>query len=130
MDRMAKQTQDPDTLKELFAALDNDPYLIAECLARPILGGDIIRYQMDGTPFPPRRDAREPGNTTLRYGPERRWLFGEAEGITGGCGAKMNMAISIPEAATNPFQILGSGLLQDPAAPASGMSILPFGPKG
>ena len=37
MDRMARNTKDPETLKELFAALDNDPYLIAECLARPVL---------------------------------------------------------------------------------------------
>jgi hypothetical protein len=43
MDRMAKYTKDPDTLRELFAALDNDPYLIAECLARPILADRLIR---------------------------------------------------------------------------------------
>ncbi len=42
MDRMAKQTQDPETLKELFAAFDNDPYLIAECLARPVLADRLI----------------------------------------------------------------------------------------
>ena len=36
-DRMAKQSKDPVTLRELFAALGNDSYLIAECLARPIL---------------------------------------------------------------------------------------------
>ena len=42
MDRMANQTKDPDTLKELFAALNNDPYLIAECLARPILADRLI----------------------------------------------------------------------------------------
>jgi len=43
MDRMAKSTQDPKMLKELFAALDNDPYLIAECLARPVLVDRLIR---------------------------------------------------------------------------------------
>ena len=37
MDRMAKETRDPAVLRELWAALHNDPYLIAECLARPIL---------------------------------------------------------------------------------------------
>ncbi|HQO21202.1 MAG TPA: hypothetical protein PK747_11025 [Acidobacteriota bacterium] len=37
MDRMAKGSKDPATLNELFAALQNDPYLIAECLARPVL---------------------------------------------------------------------------------------------
>jgi len=35
MDRMARQTRDPRMLRELFEALGNDPYKIAECLARP-----------------------------------------------------------------------------------------------
>ncbi len=43
MDRMAKGTKDPVTLKELFAALNNDPYLIAECLAKPVLADRLIR---------------------------------------------------------------------------------------
>jgi hypothetical protein len=37
MDRMAKHTRQPDVLGELFEALGNDPFIIAECLARPIL---------------------------------------------------------------------------------------------
>ncbi len=43
MDRMVKSTKDPATLQELFAALDNDPYLIAECLARPVLADRLVR---------------------------------------------------------------------------------------
>ena len=43
MNRMARETQDPKTLKELFSALGNDPILIAECLARPILADRLIR---------------------------------------------------------------------------------------
>jgi hypothetical protein len=35
MDRMASHTKQPDVLRELFAALNNDPFVIAECLARP-----------------------------------------------------------------------------------------------
>src|SRR5207302_1032142 len=35
MNRMAKNTKQPDVLRELFAALGNDPFVIAECLARP-----------------------------------------------------------------------------------------------
>ena len=35
MDRMAKHTRQPEVLRELFEALGNDPFLIAECLARP-----------------------------------------------------------------------------------------------
>jgi N-acetylneuraminic acid mutarotase len=37
MNRMTKGTKDPATLGELFTALNNDPCLIAECLARPVL---------------------------------------------------------------------------------------------
>ena len=37
MDRMAAHTKRPDVLHELRAALDNDPFVIAECLARPSL---------------------------------------------------------------------------------------------
>ncbi len=49
MDRMAKGSKDPATLNELFAALNNDPYIIAECLARPVLADRLIHnwYEYD-----------------------------------------------------------------------------------
>ena len=34
---MASHTKQPEVLRELFAALGNDPFVIAECLARPLL---------------------------------------------------------------------------------------------
>jgi len=37
LDRMARETKAPDTLREIFAALHDDPFLIAECVARPAL---------------------------------------------------------------------------------------------
>jgi N-acetylneuraminic acid mutarotase len=37
MKRMAQHTKQPEVLRELFAALGNDPFVIAECLARPLL---------------------------------------------------------------------------------------------
>jgi N-acetylneuraminic acid mutarotase len=37
MDRMAKRTKQPEVLRELFEALGNDPLVVAECLARPVL---------------------------------------------------------------------------------------------
>jgi N-acetylneuraminic acid mutarotase len=37
MDRMATHTKQPEVLQELFEALGNDPFVIAECLARPAL---------------------------------------------------------------------------------------------
>ena len=38
MDRMAQNTRQPEVLQELFEALGNDPFVIAECLGRPVLG--------------------------------------------------------------------------------------------
>jgi hypothetical protein len=43
MTRMAEETRDSGLLLELFAALGNDPFLIAECLARPVLADRMIR---------------------------------------------------------------------------------------
>ena len=37
MDRMAMHTKQPEVLHELFEALGNDPFVIAECLAKPVL---------------------------------------------------------------------------------------------
>jgi hypothetical protein len=40
---MARDTKQPDALRELWAALANDPMLIAECLARPTLVEQALR---------------------------------------------------------------------------------------
>lgn len=42
MDRMAQETKQADVLKEVFAALGNDPFVIAECLARPLVSERVI----------------------------------------------------------------------------------------
>jgi hypothetical protein len=42
MDRMAQHTKQPDVLRELFDALGNDPFVIAECLARPALAERFV----------------------------------------------------------------------------------------
>src|SRR5207249_10568825 len=42
MERMASQTKQPGVLREIFAALGNDPLVIAECLARPVLVERVI----------------------------------------------------------------------------------------
>jgi hypothetical protein len=42
MDRMAKHTKQPEVLRELFDALGNDSFLVAECLARPVLSERLI----------------------------------------------------------------------------------------
>ena len=42
IDRMASHTRQPEVLQELFAALGNDPFIVAECLARPILSERLV----------------------------------------------------------------------------------------
>ena len=42
MDRMAKHSRQPEVLRELFEALGNDPFVIAECLARPALSERLL----------------------------------------------------------------------------------------
>ena len=50
MERQAKGTRMPERLRELYAALGNDPVLVAECLARPILVDRLARgfFAFDG----------------------------------------------------------------------------------
>src|SRR5215211_1837568 len=49
MERMVIHTKKPEVLRELFAALGNDAFVIAECLARPALAGRLLtnRYGYD-----------------------------------------------------------------------------------
>src|SRR5437588_8634033 len=42
MERIASRTKQPGVLREIFAALGNDPLVIAECLARPVLAERLI----------------------------------------------------------------------------------------
>jgi hypothetical protein len=42
MDRMARNTKQPEVLRELFEALGNDPFVIAECLARSVLSERLL----------------------------------------------------------------------------------------
>src|SRR4029077_11911282 len=51
MERMAKHSKQPEGLRELFEALGNDPFVIAECLARPTLAERLVTnlYAYDQT---------------------------------------------------------------------------------
>ncbi len=44
MDRMAHHTRQPEVLRELFAALGNDPFVIAECLSRPLVAERLLAH--------------------------------------------------------------------------------------
>src|SRR5882724_11724865 len=50
MDRMAKHTKKPEVLRELVDALGNDPFVIAECLARPLLAERLFQSKLQGSP--------------------------------------------------------------------------------
>jgi hypothetical protein len=42
IERMAIHSKKPEVLRELFAALGNDAFVIAECLARPALADRLL----------------------------------------------------------------------------------------
>jgi len=46
MDRMAQHTRQPEVLRELFETLGNDPLVLAECLARPILAERMFKWTL------------------------------------------------------------------------------------
>ena len=42
INRMASHTRQPEVLRQLFVALGNDPFIIAECLARTVLSERLV----------------------------------------------------------------------------------------
>ena len=83
IDRMATQTKNPALLRELWHALDDDPRVIAECLARPILVDRLLRDWYA-------RDARFHGalRATAEAGLQRA-LSPDRGGDTGGALSKV-----------------------------------------
>gem|GEM_PF-3273452 len=65
MDRMARDTKQPAVLRELFAAVANDPFVIAECLAKPIVAErlaselNVCTNGRDGSPSRPRSSGND-----------------------------------------------------------------------
>jgi len=60
MERMASQSKQPEVLQELFEALGNDPFVIAECLARPILTERFANSDPVAAGVPPAHPTRMP----------------------------------------------------------------------
>ncbi len=50
LERIARDTAFPERLVELYRALGDDPVLIAECLARPVLVEHLLRNDFAGSP--------------------------------------------------------------------------------
>jgi|GEM_PF-1164239 len=77
MERMATNTKNADLLSELWAALDNDPFLIAEILARPLLVDRLIQSSFahdENIHGPVRRRAQ---NNLQWHGDRLREMDGE-----------------------------------------------------
>jgi N-acetylneuraminic acid mutarotase len=68
LDRIARHTKQPEVLQELFEALGNDPFVIAECLARPALAERLLTswyaydHQIHG-------DLKQRAEAELQMGP-------------------------------------------------------------
>jgi N-acetylneuraminic acid mutarotase len=66
MERMAQHTKRPEMLRELFEALGNNPLVIAECLARPILAERLVAQFSDTSRQSSRAKSRDPVEWPLR----------------------------------------------------------------
>ena len=77
MERMAQHTKQPEMLRELFEALGNDPFVIAECLARPTLSERLeasfyaYNQRLQG-------EIREPAKAHVQAEKQMAKLMGEA----------------------------------------------------
>ena len=60
MDRMGQHTRQPEVLREVFEALGNDPFVIAECLARPVLTERLVAELSSPRPSPAIKTCYEP----------------------------------------------------------------------
>jgi hypothetical protein len=70
MDRMARQTKQPEVLQEIFAALNNDPAVIAESFVRPILAERLVRNLNKGKKESFELDVARAGKETSQTGTE------------------------------------------------------------
>ena len=75
LERMARGTRLPDRLRELFAALNEDPFLIKECLARATLVDRLTRnfYAFDPTLHAEARQRAEEIHRQLAAGDLDPW---------------------------------------------------------
>src|SRR6266513_5147867 len=67
MHRMAQQTKQPEVLHELFEALGNDPFVIAECLARPALAEHLLTNSLANQVKQTSQTYNQIGAATVSY---------------------------------------------------------------
>jgi N-acetylneuraminic acid mutarotase len=104
--RMAAASRRPVILRELYAALDHDPALVAECLARPILAQRLLRERFAadsrfaGLDFTDWWAAERPVRGTALAAPDFDYVLPPVTAPLGGGEAWMDTA-SIPLDATD-----------------------------
>ncbi|MFZ5787734.1 MAG: Kelch repeat-containing protein [Acidobacteriota bacterium] len=83
IDRLGRETRRPEVLAELFAALGDDPTTIAECLARPLLAGRLLRafYGRDERVHGALRSKAEGERRAVKAVADLRGLSGRYEEI-------------------------------------------------
>jgi N-acetylneuraminic acid mutarotase len=88
MDRMATHTRQPAVLREIFGALGNDPFVIAECLARPVLAERLLTNLND-------KDPAKLTTVASRKQPLQSWVA-NAEAQTPVALAAMDASYTLP----------------------------------
>jgi N-acetylneuraminic acid mutarotase len=83
MDRMAQNTRQPGVLREIFAALGNDPAIIAECLARPALAQRLLA-QVNAHQRDPKANASARKPSVNGSGLTLAWLHEPLVALRGG----------------------------------------------
>jgi N-acetylneuraminic acid mutarotase len=80
---MARDTKQPEVLRELFEALRNDPFVIAECLARPTLVERDFAIAESHTSS--REESRAKVQPKRRYVPNANYALPAISDATTGC---------------------------------------------
>jgi hypothetical protein len=74
IDRSVSNTKQPEVLRELFDALGNDPFVVAECLARPVLSERLMQGFAEE-----QRKARLPLSETGANSQRRKVVLADVE---------------------------------------------------
>jgi N-acetylneuraminic acid mutarotase len=87
MERMASHTKQPEVLHELFDALGNDPFLIAECLAGPAVAERLVTnvYANDQEPLDSGRARAENQKPKLMATASANYTLPAISGKPNGC---------------------------------------------
>src|SRR4029077_17349278 len=86
MDRMAQHTKQPKVLRELFEALGNDPFVIAQCLAKPVLSERLLaNFARDKKPSDSALPRAEKQMGKLMAGASASYTLPIISGAPNGC---------------------------------------------